>query len=160
MSDFVYIDPREIQQITDGLRKLIPAVQDEVVPEVLEYMKNVEQAYPPYQHVSYKRAYGGWRSEKQRRFVMASIRTGRITIPYRRTQTLRRGWRIIGQGRNAYLINETPYAGYVKGDNTQARMLALGGWRTVSQDIKGRIGKMQAKMEAAAKRAIKKVNLG
>ena len=59
-----------------------------------------------------------WRSEKQRRFVMAKLRMAN-NIPYRRTDKLRGGWKLVTViSRDAITValdNDVPYAGFVTG---------------------------------------------
>lgn len=64
-----------------------------------------------------------YKSVRQRRFVMANIANGNITIPYRRgkgnaispSETLNRSYRIDLQGTNAILVSKASYAQYVVG---------------------------------------------
>jgi len=60
-----------------------------------------------------------WVSERQRRYVMAGIRSGRIAVPYRRTGALRGGWqintRLDGNGATMSVSNTVEYAVGVMG---------------------------------------------
>ena len=60
-----------------------------------------------------------WTSERQRRYVMAAIRSGRIVVPYRRTGRLREGWqintRLDGNGATMSVTNSVEYAAGVMG---------------------------------------------
>lgn len=91
--------------------------------------------YPKYKEVSRKAAYPevrGWFSARQRRYVMARIRSGRIDPGYpHRTGRLRRGWRKKGEGYKVMIENTTDYAGHVMGQRDQARQPQLAGWRKV-----------------------------
>ena len=142
-----------------SLRQLPDDLQDSATDDVMEYMLNVERAYPPQKHIPYKQAYGGWFSERQRRYVMAAINDGTITVPYPRTQGFSRGWKIIGSGRTSILVNESDAGPYLKDDQRQARMPKLGGWKTLAQDLKERAGKITDIVNAAVKKAIKKRGL-
>ncbi len=59
-----------------------------------------------------------WRSEKQRRFVMAKLRKAN-NLPYRRTGKLRGGWKLVTViSRDSITValgNDVPYAGFVTG---------------------------------------------
>lgn len=59
-----------------------------------------------------------WRSDKQRKFVMAKLRKAG-NLPYRRTGKLRKGWKLKTIITNTVigfeLANETPYAPFVVG---------------------------------------------
>ena len=63
-----------------------------------------------------------WKSERQRRFVMAKLsREG--NLPYQRTHRLSKGWDIVftdtADGGVMSAFNETPYARFVQGDDAQ-----------------------------------------
>lgn len=95
--------------------------------------------YKPYKHITRKRAYPptGWQSDRQRRYVMAMIRKGRIDPGYpHRTGRLQRGWVLTSTGAKTTIINRENYAGYVMGDKEQANLNRLAGWRVVSDIIK------------------------
>jgi hypothetical protein len=70
-------------------------------------------------------------SDKQRRFVMAQIREGKIKVPYKRglrAQTLNKSYRVDAVGYEAYLYSAASYSVYVVGDS-QAR-IHQGRWKT------------------------------
>lgn len=145
------------------LKKFLDTLPDELIAEInedaLEYLQNVMRNYPPYQYVSRRRAYpevGGWFSDKQRRYVMAKIRSGEITPGQpNRTQRLANGWQVLGSGSNAILVNEVPYGQFVQGDGTQARQPALVGWRTVNNLAQASTPRIEKIAEGLAKRRLK-----
>lgn len=94
--------------------------------------------YSPYQYVPYRKAYGGFFSDKQRRYVMAMIQQGKIDPGYpHRTGEFQRAWEYKVSGSGRYTItNATPYGGYLVDDNKQARLPGMAGWRKVSEIIK------------------------
>ena len=59
-------------------------------------------------------------SERQRRFVMASIRSGAITVPYHRSGRLGRSWVKQPLNGGMAIISRLAYAPYVVGDGEQA----------------------------------------
>jgi len=59
-------------------------------------------------------------SEKQRRFVMASIRSGAISVPYHRSGALGRSWVKQPLNGGMAIISRLAYAPYVVGDDEQA----------------------------------------
>ena len=79
-----------------------------------------------------------WKSEKQRRFVMAMWAggKGKLKIPYVRgtgnglqaSQTLNRSYRVDLQGDSAVLMSSASYAPYVVGD--QQAEIHKGRWKT------------------------------
>lgn len=72
-------------------------------------------------------------SDKQRRFFFAALRSGAIQVPYRRTGTLGRKWTskvtFTDDDVMGFVGNNAPYAPYVQGFDTQARIHA-GNWQT------------------------------
>lgn len=78
-------------------------------------------------------------SDRQRKFVMANIRQGKITVPYVRgrgnglkgSQTLNRSFRVDLQGDAALLTSSASYAPYVIGD--QQAPIHRGRWTTAKQ---------------------------
>jgi hypothetical protein len=87
--------------------------------------------------VTRKAAYGKtFVSDKQRRYVMARIREGSIDPGFpHRTGNYQRGWKVINKGVSTQIVNDVPYAGFVGGNETQARLNKKVGWRTVSEII-------------------------
>lgn len=80
-----------------------------------------------------------YKSERQRRFVMASIRSGKITVPYvrgrgnklRGSETLNRSYRVDLQGDTVVLTSSASYAPYVVGD--EQAPIHQGRWTTAVQ---------------------------
>jgi len=77
-----------------------------------------------------------WKSERQRRFVMANWKAGKLRIPYirgtgnglRGSQTLNRSYRVDLDGDTAVLMSAAAYAPYVVGD--QQAEIHQGRWMT------------------------------
>ncbi len=69
-------------------------------------------------------------SERQRRFVMASIRSGAITVPYHRSGALGRSWVKQPLNGGMAIISRLAYAPYVVGDGEQAAY-HRGNWQTL-----------------------------
>lgn len=79
-------------------------------------------------------------SEKQRRFVMAMIKQGRIQVPYVRASTksfgsanLQASYRINKTGQDVQLVSDAPYANYVIGD--QQAQIHQGRWKTSREAV-------------------------
>ena len=158
MADFVGIDVRGEKELAAKLEKLPLAAQDAGVEAANQKIISIEKIYAKYRHVSVKQA-GGWASDKQRKFVMASIRDGRIKIPYRRTQTLARNWKTYGSGRNQIVANETPYAQYVKDLAKQTMGHMLRGWDVIQTDLKNHMRGIVDAFDGGVKKAIRKLGL-
>lgn len=81
---------------------------------------------------------GHFVSDRQRKFVMAAIREGRIKIPYKRTRTLSRSWHVPPYRSVAGTLtgevvssgNMAPYNRRVQDSVLQARMHE-GNWATI-----------------------------
>jgi hypothetical protein len=159
MSDqsFIGVDITGITEAQRKLQHLPQAVIDAAMDAANETALNALRTYDPYRYVP--RAAVGWASEKQRRYVMAAIRRGEITVPYKRTQNLRRGWRKIGSGAQAIIANEVGYAGYVMGDTEQARRFSIMPWRRLMQRIQQAMPTIIKRAEAAIKQAVKGLGL-
>lgn len=89
--------------------------------------------YQAYKYVPRARAYRPtFKSDKQRRYVMAAIREGRIDpgVPHRTGRT-QRGY-VAVESNNGYrmsVVNKEIGAYYTRDDEGQARLNALAGWR-------------------------------
>lgn len=118
-----------------------PAVEQAAAYYVAEIRK-----YPPYKMVARARAYPdakagpGWFSDKQRRFVMASLRAGRNLktgapmepgYPHR-TGNTQRAWQVTGKGVSARITNAAPAAVHLFDDKRQARQPGLVGWQKLA----------------------------
>lgn len=107
------------------------AVADYLVGDMSHGLKH----YPPYKYVSWN-SIGGFVSDKQRRYVMAKIRSGEIDPGYpHRTGNFQRGWYVGGEPPRYVIKNEISYGNYLVDDNEQSRMHSKIGWRTVSKNI-------------------------
>jgi len=100
-----------------------------------------------YRYITRKKAYGKtFVSDKQRRYVMARIRSGKIT-PGRsnRSGTISRAWRLKGKGAKTTIVNDAKGADFVLGDRRQARQPALVGHHKITAVIKSNAkGSIQA----------------
>jgi hypothetical protein len=82
-----------------------------------------------------------WKSEKQRRYVMAAIARGQIVVPYVRgtgggtagSEALNRSYIIDLYGDEAVLLSSSAYAKYVVGD--QQAEIHQGRWNTVQNAV-------------------------
>ena len=149
-----------LEELRGKLDRFPKAAQDGAGNMVSDYTLNIMREYVPYAYVPFKSAYGNWFSEKQRRYVMARISEGTIRpgAPSR-TQTLRGGWKKMGEGADSLVVNVVPYAGYVVGDADQARMHKKIGWWTVGQRLKERAGEIERKAKAGVDKVMKELGL-
>jgi hypothetical protein len=81
-----------------------------------------------------------FKSERQRRFVMAAIKRGDIRVPYMRASSkstgsanLQASYRIANEGQSVILYNDAPYVQYVVG-NQQAD-IHKGRWKTADMAV-------------------------
>lgn len=89
--------------------------------------------YPFYRHVPWA-SIGGFVSDRQRRYVMANIREGKITPGISASNGyLRDAWKYELHGTGYSIKNDVSYGGYLVG-NQQSRRAVAQGWRTVLQN--------------------------
>lgn len=101
-------------------------------------------------------------SEKQRRFVMAMIKQGRIQVPYVRASTksfgsanLQASYRINKVGADVQLVSDAPYANYVIGD--QQAEIHKGRWKTSREAVEEVIS--TGMLDAVVQRAIAELEM-
>lgn len=145
----VKADPRKIAEIQAYLRSVPKGAMKIAVRGVAEYMLGDDRRglrhLSGYRYVSRKRAYppSGFQSDRQRKFVMAAIREGRIKIPYTRTGGLSGSARITGSDYRLKVGYASDSAKWVVGDRTQSRHEQMVGHRKISAvvaaNIKGAI---------------------
>jgi hypothetical protein len=118
------------------------------------------RAYQPYKYITRRKAYGQtFVSDKQRRYVMAMIREGKIDpgAPHRTGQT-QRGW-YARPSNSAYkynIGNETPGAYYTRHETGQARLNELAGWKKAGAIIAKEMAGAIRAANKAIREAIKK----
>ena len=158
---FVAIDTVNLASVQSKLAKLGSEFAGYGVEASNEYLVDALQStQPPYSYVSRAEAYPnapagpGWFSDRQRRYVMAAIRSGAIQIPYRRTQETRRAWHTIGTGVNQLVVNEAPAAVYLYDDQRQANMMMLRGWQTLGFFVRERSKQIADAFAAGVRKAI------
>ncbi len=124
-----------IKTIPHGVTRVgIYAIAEYILGDQTHGLKH----YPPYRYITRKKAYGKtFSSDKQRRFVMAAIREGRIDpgVPHR-TGNTQRAWRLIKSNPYRPKIvakGAGPY--YTADDQGQARLNAMIGWRKMAKNI-------------------------
>jgi len=151
-----------VKEIVAKLERLPEEVADYALGDVQDYMLNVLKSdQPPKNYISRKQAYGqSFQSDKQRRWFFANLKEGNINVPYRRTQALSKGWHKVRSGLFGYIVNNTPGAVFVLGERKQSRHEALVGWKKVSQQVSDRAEKIGQIIDAAARKAIRKLHLG
>jgi hypothetical protein len=159
MTDFVGVDVQGIPEVSRMLKSVPPQAKDAAVDESSKYLVNALQQQPTPKHVSRATAYpevGGWFSQKQRRWWFANLNNGTVSTPYRRTQAMRRAWKVYGKGKDAIVANETSAAFWAHDDQRQARQLGMVGWQKISVIIRDRMDRIMKAAEGAVKRVVKK----
>lgn len=71
-----------------------------------------------------------WKSEKQRRFVIAAIRLGDIQVPYHRSGNLSAAYQKQPIADGLALVSSAPYAAYVRGGGPDQAEYHKGNWDT------------------------------
>lgn len=99
-----------------------------------------------------------WKSERQRRWFFAALRSGAIQVPYRRTGTLGRRWTTRVSGSTLATLtgevgNVTAYGPWVQKADEQAQV-HRGRWRTDEQVATMMAPSIQALFEARLRAAM------
>jgi hypothetical protein len=141
----INIKIKNLEEVRAFLRTIPLGVKNIAGKAAADYLVGNEQHglkhYPPYKHVSYKEAYGGFLSDKQRRYVMARIAEGTIDPGYSESNGYHRdAWHVTGEPPRYIIRNDVGYSGYLVGDdftggNQQSHMMKLKGWRTVGKNL-------------------------
>ena len=140
----IQLNIKNIAQIRQFLNDLPPGVKNVGNEAATKYvvgdMSHGLKHYVPYKYISVKQA-GGWRSDRQRRYVMMMIKRGEIDPGYpHRTGAMQRAWDYKREGGSNFRIsNPLDYVKYVMGDTEQSRGHKLRGWRKVSAVVKNNI---------------------
>lgn len=160
----IRIDIRKLEPVINWLKKLPKGTVKVALPAIAEYLigdgRHGLKRYPPYKYVSRKRAYGKtFVSDKQRRYVMAMIREGKIDPGYpHRTGKTQRAYHMV-VSNNGYRVairakGKGPY--YTRDNEGQARLNLLAGWRksadVISTNMKGAMRHAWAKVRAYLKK--------
>jgi hypothetical protein len=159
--DFIAIEAHGILELQREIGNWPKVIQDEVIDEVNKYVVKSIKKYPPYRYVTFKQAYGGFFSDKQRKYVMARIAEGSIKPGQpNRTGRFAQGWKVIDKGTSSMIVNEVPYSGYLMGDGSQARMHSKIGWKTISKWLQSHMNKIIDSARQGLVKAVRKINSG
>lgn len=161
MTDFIAIDIENDEVIAKELASIAKGeLRDAAADELSDYLLRVLRHYPSYRRVTRKQAYGvTFFSPQQRRAFFAKLNSGEISVPYKRTQALSKGWHRLGEGEKTLIANEVPHAKFAYGDPKQANLLRLIGWKTLPEIIRERIAEGMRRADAAVKKRIKRAGL-
>ena len=158
VDSFIGFEVAGIEELRREFGNWPKQIQDEVIDAVNKDLIKRVRKYPPYAYVPFKRAYGGWFSEKQRRYVMAKIRAGEINPGVsNRTNRFGQGWKVIDKGTSSLIVNEVPYGRYLMGTGTQARMHKIIGWDMISEFIQKNMGNVLNAARQGLMNALRKI---
>lgn len=160
----IRIDIRGVEEIQAFLKALPYGVVKVALPAIAEWMIGTPQRglmhYQAYKYITRKRAYGQtFSSDKQRRYVMAMIREGRIDPGYpHRTGRTQRAWtmKVTNNGYRVNIKNKEKGAYYTRHDTRQARLNALAGWVKVREVISNNMAGAFRHARAAVRAYLKK----
>ncbi len=111
----------EIDNIGEPIIRAI--ADDSVLPHLREYPPASGKKQP-------------FKSAKQRKYFFAALRSGKMRIPYPRSGSLARNWKLssIGGMRTitGRITNPRPYDKFVQGDDGDQAGYHAGNWRTVT----------------------------
>jgi hypothetical protein len=135
LADFFQAFPRHLRGI------VAEAASDDLIGTPSRGLKH----YPAYRHITRKSAYGKtFQSVRQQRFVMASIRSGRIEPGYpHRTGNYQRSWVRQGSGVSSRIEGLTPH------DNWPDPLAKKIGWREPMEIIMSNMTHAQQAAERA-----------
>lgn len=164
MSDFVGIDTitflRDTTRVKTKLKRMLDLCPDEIVNAVNPFIVEIMQAYDPWQKVTRARAYGRtFETRRQQRYFFWALAQGVIRVPYQRTGDMGRTWRIVGDGQSSFIANESQGAVFTMGNETQANLHTIMGWRTVSTRLQENRRRIIHRGNAGAREAIRKAGL-
>ena len=143
-------------QVNSLLAQLSTMLSDEQMARLLFYLgdrigvlaENIARPYPPAKRLPLPLYYtlngkpSKFKSEKQRRYVMAHIRDGSIRIPYAQTgmlgNSITHTTSIVGTSVEVTVGTNLAYAQYVIGPpGVQSAFMALKGWQPLEQKLAG-----------------------
>ena len=147
---FIGIDVSGLEEVKKMLEELPKEIGDAGVERANDYIVEFERLYPD----SKKGQPFVWTSDKQRKAYFASNGFGE-GIPYQRKFRIRWGWKKLGKGMLQIVVNEVPYAHWVK-DKEQQIGFKVREWTTIAQDLVDRLPKIKSAFEKGVREAIKK----
>lgn len=131
-----------LNQLTSGLHGMYPKAAAKGVEnanKILLAALNRYVASAPYNYLSWSMGgpgdVGGFFSERQRAFVMASISQGSMTIPYPRVK--KDHYALSGTGAHQSIKSDDVSMYYSMSDMGQTIMQALRGWDRISVFLQG-----------------------
>lgn len=133
MPDFLSIAIRGNAEIAAKLERLEPAAAaagTESAAQLIADRFNRYATDAAYNYVPYS-AVGGFYSEAQRRFVMASLSNGTMHVPYSRKAGDHFSRQ--GSGINSKVVSDRVSMFYSMADQGQARLQGMRGWGKVSE---------------------------
>ena len=143
---FIGIDISGDDALKGKMGKFTEELEGYGVESANDYILNVERQYAP----SHKGEPFAWQSDEQRRAAFANMRA-QGGPPYSRTQELARGWHTLGSGKNQIVVNEVPYAKFVKDPPIPGH--AQREWKSIAQDMKERAGRILDKFLEGVRKA-------
>lgn len=158
-----------LEDVASRISSLPEACKDEILTDVGEYGLTIIRQYAPQNYVSRAQAYPdapagpGWFSDKQRKFVMAGLRDGTLSSPYRRTGGLAASWSFERSGTAGFWASDYPAAPFVMGFAAQSRHEKLVGWKKITDwlgQLSFRSSKYREVVMGAVQKAMRKVKLG
>lgn len=152
MNDFIGIDIVGLDEVLQKMDQLPTEAAGAGVESANSYMLEVLKQYAR----SHKGEPFKWTSPAQRRAAFAAMRA-QGGPPYRRTQALRKGWHLLGKGQNQIIVNEIPYAKFVKDPPIVGHKLRE--WTSIEEDVKKSMVKLLQRFDEGVRKAIKKLGL-
>lgn len=143
-----------VHGLTEALAALQQTETDLIPAAAKPAAEATVEAVKPYPQPS--RARQPFRSNQSRRFFFAALRSGQITVPYRRTGALASGWAWQPAPDGAVVSNPHPHADKVVTKNTRYRY-HKGTWKDEEQLAEDAAPKAVAAAEQGIIRLVAKV---
>jgi hypothetical protein len=117
-----------IKEISAKLKKA-PAGFRVLLTVVAQTLVEVLREYAPWKKITRESVYGStFKTDRQRRAFFAKLRSGEISVPFRRTGAQGKAWRIESvDNSKASFSNRSKGVGFTRGEN-QTKLHAVMGW--------------------------------
>jgi hypothetical protein len=148
------INIKVIDKVTALLKRVPRGAKGLIARVIGEYLLGNESRglrhYAPWKRVKRKTVYGSsFFSNRQQRAFFAKLRSGEISVPFRRTGAQGKAWKLIGQSTNVSIVNNSKTVQFTRG---QTALHAKMGWQTASATIKSNMkGALKAGKDALMK---------
>ncbi len=134
MSISIKYDVKGYNRVRNSLRKLASDYKETIDQTVKDWTQEQRSGLKSFGYPPQRNAPQPFKTERQRRWFFWALRTGVISVPYKRTGILASSWRATKQSWSHWVIeNSASYAALVVGRDEQA-LYHKGHW-WIAQDL-------------------------